>query len=139
MDRQGRLFEQVQELENHNNTGLIAFSPNGSILASSYDNMIRIWADRQGRLKRIKELKWSYNIDSVAFSPDGQWLAINSHSNMIQIWADRKGKLKRVQELKGYRSSVDSIAFSPDGRRFASTASGYDDTIRIWELERNVS
>ncbi len=69
-------------------------------------------------------------VSSVAFSPDGRYLASGSHDNTIKVWQVASGKLLRT--LKGHSDYVRSVAFSPDGRYLASAS--HDNTIKVWQV-----
>src|SRR5262249_1909101 len=74
-------------------------------------------------------------VNSVRFSPDGQFLATGSgepsRSGEVKIWRVRDGDL--VQELKGLHSdAVLALAYSPDGRYLAS--GGADRFAKITEI-----
>ena len=68
-------------------------------------------------------------VNSVAFSSDGQQLASTSDDNTVRLWDAKTGA--NLQTLNGHMDWVVSVAFSPDGRTLVS--SSYDDTIRVWD------
>ncbi|KAB0242961.1 protein kinase [Microcystis aeruginosa EAWAG127a] len=72
----------------------------------------------------------SDSVLSVAYSPDGRYLASGSGDNTIKIWEVATGK--ELRTLTGHSSGVYSVVYSPDGRYLAS--GGGDNTIKIWEV-----
>jgi WD40 repeat protein/serine/threonine protein kinase len=68
-------------------------------------------------------------VRSVAFSPDGRWIASASDDETVKVWDAATGK--EIRSLKGHKGTVWSVAFSPDGQSLASA--GSDGTVKIWE------
>lgn len=70
------------------------------------------------------------NILSLAFSPDGKFLATSDTDFEIRLW--RRANCEQVLSCKGHTSWVWSVAFSPDGQTIAS--GGDDQTVRLWDV-----
>ncbi|MCL6642001.1 MAG: WD40 repeat domain-containing protein [Candidatus Bipolaricaulota bacterium] len=101
----------------------VTFSPDSKLLAASaHDragNAVKIWEVSTGYL-RLTLLGNDLN-NSIAFSPDGRFLAAGS-TDFIRIWEVATGKEVRLLPLSQLHRPqvVFSIAFSPDGRWLAS-------------------
>ena len=107
----------------------IAWSPDGTYLASpSNDGTIRIW-DASGRGCAHTLQKNSTEVLSVAWSPDGQFLASSSGNKVISLWEVASEKTLQTFQVARETSMV---AWSPDGKRLASASS--DGIIRLWEV-----
>ncbi|MEH1943541.1 MAG: serine/threonine-protein kinase [Nostoc sp.] len=111
---------------------------NWKILASgSWDNTIKLWDVNTG--KEIRTLVGHANwVNSVAFSPDGQFLASGSADCTIKLWDVNTGI--EIQTLIGHSDSVSSVACSPrtptaNSKDKEFVASGSNDyTIKLWQL-----
>ncbi len=68
---------------------------------------------------------------SIAFSPDGKYLASGSRDNTVKLWSVELQK--EVTTLKGHSLSVYSVAFSPDGKYLSSGS--WDKTVKLWSVE----
>jgi WD40 repeat protein/actin-like ATPase involved in cell morphogenesis len=72
----------------------------------------------------------SDEVHSVAFSPDGQFLASGASDYTIRGWNVRTGQ--PVGTLSGHVGRVSSVTFDPKGELLAS--GGFDKTVRVWKL-----
>ncbi|MEH2248427.1 eIF2A-related protein [Nostoc sp.] len=68
---------------------------------------------------------------SVAFSPDGQYLATGDTKGEIQIWDT--GTRKQLVRCRGHQHWTWAVTFSPDGRYLASAADDY--LVKLWDVE----
>ncbi len=117
----------------------LAFSPDGTVLASGTDNVVAyrrdlglaaiyLWDVARGReLHRI--LAHQQVVVSLSFSPDGKTLASTGGEKVIRLWDVAAGREAVPQ--RGHRSAIRALAVSPaDGTIFTG---GYDGTIRRWD------
>ena len=72
---------------------------------------------------------------ALAFSPDGQDLAVGSQQGTISIWSVAQPTKPRLRfRLPGHRGIVTNLAFDAQGQRLAS-ATGIDPLVEVWDLE----
>lgn len=146
-------FEEVQSWNDFPGVkGLVAFSPDGRLLASNDSFTLNIRELASGRkvcalvAPTFHSANGEYHEDfhSAVFSPDGRWLAVIGDVAIVQtvsIWDVATGKLVRTL-APGFTRPMGSVAFSPDGSRIAAAGavplesrefSSYD-IIRIWDF-----
>jgi WD40 repeat protein len=70
-------------------------------------------------------------IISVAFSPDGEMIAVGGAADEIHVYKVETGE--RVAALKGYEGGIYSLVFRPTGGQLA--AGGFDGKVRIYDLK----
>ncbi|MEW6491876.1 MAG: AAA-like domain-containing protein [Cyanobacteriota bacterium] len=68
-------------------------------------------------------------VNSVSFSPDGQYLVTGGEDGTIALW-NLYGQ--QIVKWRSHLTPVLSVSFSPDGQHIAS--SGLSGNIRLWDL-----
>jgi WD40 repeat protein len=110
------------------NVVAIAFSPDGTRLATGSRHRVRIWDLRNGTTIWEKPIGGlTKDVTGLAFSPDGTRLATASYDNFAYIWDAATGE-RQLQV--GQSDPVMAVAFSPDGTRVATGGEGF---ARIWD------
>jgi WD40 repeat protein len=112
----------------------ITFSPDGTTLASSSNDIIYLWdiesGQKQATLTDSNFPNGMGAVYSIAFSPDGTLLASGSADATIRLWNVQEQQVQHT--LQGHTDAVKSIAFSPDGTLIAS--GGADGSVLMHEV-----
>lgn len=104
----------------------VAFGQNGYTASASENIIILRNLYSQSEVARMKH---DDAVKSLAFSPDGKYLASGGSDRTIRIWDVNTG-----QEVKRFTQdgAVNTVTFSPDGKFIAG---GAEQIINVWKVE----
>jgi WD40 repeat protein/Flp pilus assembly protein TadD len=141
--------KQVSRMSHEGYVTAVAFSPDGKHVATgSEDDTAVVWEIAIGkevapspkgsiwteglpgapRSEQVTRMNHDDDVTSVAFSPDGKYLATGCNDNSARVWEATTGT--QVAQVS-HGDWVRSVAFSPDGK-YLATASD-DNSARVWE------
>jgi len=122
-------LEQIYVIDSLQWVNSIAFSPDGTMLASaSMGDGVQLW--EVGGWGELRILAGSGDTESVAFSPDGTMLATGTGST-VKLWDVASGNELRTLPA----GPVRTVAFSPDGQTLAASAGVAGQEIKLWDVE----
>jgi WD40 repeat protein len=108
-------------------TNVLAFSPDGKILAAAVFEKVHLWDTSTGNL--LGTLRPSdQRCQAIAFSADGRGLA-SADGRVVRLWDVRARK--ELSRWDAHADDVSSLSFSPDGKTLAS--GGWDRAARLWD------
>jgi eukaryotic-like serine/threonine-protein kinase len=108
----------------------VAFSPDGSTVATAGENSVRLWDAATGSSTGIEIEQPAAGIWALAFSPDGRTLLTGGEDRFGRFWDAATGS--QVGPLLWHDEPIFSVAFSPDGRKVIT--GGVNRTARIWNV-----
>lgn len=103
-----------------------------SIASCNWSSIVKLWSIAGKKVVRQFKDPDNYWVASVAFSPNGKWLATGlggpgSNGDIVRLWDLQTGKVIRTIKAKA-SSASNGLTFSPDGNRLAFGA-------QVWNEE----
>lgn len=111
----------------------MAFSPDGSLLATASATRLHLWDVAAGKLAR-EITGHTKGIQALAFSPDGAKLATAAGDDPVRVWTVADGKM--VREIAAKQDGTYSVAFSPTGKTLVT--GGGDATVKLFNPETGI-
>jgi WD40 repeat protein len=102
-----------------------AFSQRGDLQEENLQQSIYLVDLEQGTMVWEKQVGWETTLTDLAFSPDGQSLAVGFYPGKVQLWSVTDGG-----ERFSFQGSA--LEFSPDGSMLATMPWAVDDERRIY-------
>jgi len=121
----------LHSLEGHRRgVRVVRYSPTGDRLASAGgEGTLKLWDPNTGEpLKTLANE--AVRAISLAFSPDGQWIAAGTLEGEIRLW---RSDGTQVRSFSAHDAMVRSLAFSPDGAQLVSASA--DTTLKLWDWQ----
>ncbi|GIH07809.1 hypothetical protein Rhe02_58760 [Rhizocola hellebori] len=142
-----RALRHIADLRGHLfGVRALAFSANGSVLASGADDGSALLWDMAALGERItpKSVVWAQpmaaplthgkSVAGIAFSGDGRKLATAGYDGTVAVWdSSRPNRPNLIARLAGHRSSVEAVAIAQGGDFVVSGAD--DATLMLWSLD----
>ncbi|BAY27939.1 WD-repeat protein [Calothrix sp. NIES-2100] len=140
---------KTKELTESNILGL-AFSPDEKRLAAAISYTVQVWDLTSKNLTTTPATIIGTNngwISSIAYSPDGRWLATGAGTTEVKLWdmqslnsSQPKSSYCKTDTnypvcrfiLRGHIGAVVGANFSPDSTRLATASQ--DGTARLWDI-----
>jgi WD40 repeat protein len=92
----------------------------------------------QGHHRKLQTLKkHEADVLSVAYRPDGKWLASADGDGWVIVWdATSENEVNVRRRIHAHRDTANCVRFSPDGRRLATASR--DGTVKLWDAASGV-
>jgi WD40 repeat protein len=132
----GQVSDQEPKSFRHHTSWVngLALNHTGTLLASaSSDNTLQVHHVGNGKMMNIFRVTEG-EIRSVAFSPDGKWVAAGIRFGNVRVWDLEKNK--EVASFKPFAGETWAVAFTPDGKTLVAGGGDWHkpSDVRRWDV-----
>ena len=109
----------------------LAWGRDGRLASGGLDAAVRLWGSDAKKPSRRLEIAGS--VETLAFSPNGKWLAAGASDNRVNVWSYPVGKLVHEWTNLGSPPAVNALAWAPDSNGLLSGRANH--SIQLWDLK----
>lgn len=110
----------------------IAWSTNGRSLAACSAAGEVVLISLPGFQSALLQGETGYSVDCLAFSHDGQFLAIGGQDGQVKIWSLHSGSPELITALENKSVWVDRLCWSPTTHELAFSLGKY---VQVWDAD----
>lgn len=124
-------LKEIRVFKGHSDKlACIDCSPDGRLLTGDIGGNAIVWNSATG--KEQFRVAYADGIQSVAFSRDGQSLAIGDRGGVVHLLPANPDSTREPQAWKGHDGKIYGLAFEPNGSKLMT--GGQNGPVRIWQL-----
>jgi WD40 repeat protein len=133
----GKLLATLSRAAIHGEAEAVRFIARRRLITASANGYAIVW-DASGcrlrpcRPRRVRTLKQSEPIYTLAASPDGRRVVTGASDRVARVWNLANPKVKPL-ELRGHTGNVRAVAFDRSGTRVVTA--GDDKSTRVWAVK----
>jgi len=87
---------------------------------------------RRLRHGAIPLLRHESPVYSIAFGPNGLYLATGTKDGIVRLWQANSGQ--ELRKWQAHQDNATTVSFSPDGRYLAT--GGWDAAVKVWDVQK---
>jgi WD40 repeat protein len=135
--RTDRLVTQPAALPHDDGVSAVSFGPDGRLATGTASNVTRLWrlenSSPEPEVLEQTDVEGfdSAQVEAIAFSPDGRFLATGSGDMMVRLWSVEPSGSQLLHE-QDLDAGVNAVAFSPDGNWLGIAIK--DEVVLLWDV-----
>jgi serine/threonine protein kinase/WD40 repeat protein len=127
LDQSGVTSWTLETIQHRSPVSRMMFQPKGRLLAFvTPDGVLRLLDGETGRTEKVWVQPFS-GLHSLAWSPEGDQLAVISWDNELAFWSPDEGRMLSSHRIR----NLANLSWSPDGKRLALSTG----RLEFWDVE----